>query len=123
MRTLQILRARAYLTKLLNLVRRPPSVPQIDPVASAREAYAEGDIDRAYALAINLPSSFDRTALLLRCAHEMSTLGSAQTALESIESLSAPDHARLDQTLLLSRIRNSLTALGATALDTTIAKR
>ena len=115
--------ARAYLTKLVDLVRRPPSIPQIDPVANARESYAEGDIDRAYALAINLAPSFDRTALLLRCAHEMSTLGSAQTALESIESLSAPDHARLDQTLLLSRIRNSLTALGATARDTTIAQR
>ena len=113
---------RAYLTKLLDLVRTPPSIPQIGPVASAREAYAEGDIDRAYALAINLASSFDRTALLLRCAHEMSTLGSAQTALESIESLSAPDHARLDQTLLLSRIRNSLTALRA-ARKTTIAQR
>ena len=114
--------ARAYLAKLLDLIRRPPSVPQIDPVASAREAYAEGDIDRAYELAIRLPPSFDRTALLLRCAHDMTTLASAQTALESTESLSAPERARLDQTLLLSRIRNSLTALSA-ATETAIAQR
>ena len=115
--------ARAYLAKLLDLIRKPPSVPKIDRVASAREAYAEGDIDRAYELAISLPPSFDRTALLLRCAHEMTTLASAQIALESIESLSAPERARLDQTLLLSRIRNSLTALSAAEAETAIAQR
>jgi hypothetical protein len=115
--------ARLYLERLLDLIRKPPSVLQISPVASAREAYAEGDIDRAYVLATNLSSSFDRTALLLRCAHEMSTLASAQAALESVESLSAPDRARLDQTLLLSRIRNSLAVLSAVETETTIPQR
>lgn len=115
--------ARAYLGKLLELIQPPPSVPQIDPVTSAREAYAEGDIDRAYELAMNLASSFDRTALLLRCAHEMSTLVSAQAALKSIESLSVPDRARLEQTLLLSRIRSSLAALSAAETETAIAQR
>jgi hypothetical protein len=115
--------AHAYLAKLLDLIRKPPSVPQIDPVVTAREAYAEGDLDRAYELAISLTPSFDRTALLLRCAHEMTTLASAQIALESIESLSAPERARLDQTLLLSRIRNSLTALSAAEAETATPQR
>ncbi len=105
--------ARAYLATLLEFIRRPPSVPRVDSLASARDAYGEGDIDRAYELAMPLTSSFGRTALLLRCAHEMGTLASAQAALESIQFLAPPDRARLDQTLLLSRIRASLLALSA----------
>lgn len=105
--------ARAYLARLLELIHRPPFVPRVDPLAGAREAYTEGDIDRAYEEASTLPPSFERTALLLRCAHEMGTLVSAQAALESIKSLSPPDQARLDQNLLIGRIRASLLALSA----------
>jgi hypothetical protein len=111
--------ARAYLVTLLDFIRRPPSVPQVNPFTSAREAYTEGDVDRAYERALTLPHSFERTALLLRCAHEMSTLLSAQAALASIETLSPVDRARLDQTLLLSRIRTALAALRPVEMTTT----
>lgn len=114
--------ARGYLEKLLDVVRTPPTVPKIGLVEGARGAYAEGDIDSAYELATNLVPSFDRTAILLRCAHEMGTLASAECALESIESLSPPDRVRLDQTLLLSRIRNSLATLSAASEATIVAR-
>lgn len=114
---------RAYLARLLDLIRRPPSVLRVDPLASAREAYTEGDIDRAYEGALTLPISFERTALLLRCAHEMGTLVSAQTALASIDSLSPVDRGRLDQTLLLSRIRTALAALSSAETKPTTAAR
>ena len=115
--------AREYLTRLLEFIQGPPAVPEVDPLADARKAYAEGDVDRAYGTAITVSSSFERTALLLRCANEMGTLSSAQAALASIDSLSVQDRARLDHTLLLSRIRDSLTALSAVETETTTAKR
>src|SRR5207245_3318422 len=105
--------ARVYLAKLIDFIRKPPSAPPVDRLASAREAYTEGDIDRAYEVAITLAPSFERTALLLRCAHEMGTLVSAQVALESIASLSPPERARLEQNLRLTRMQASLEALRA----------
>ena len=111
--------ARAYLAKLLEFIRKPPSAPPVDPLASAREAYTEGDIDRAYEVAITLAPSFERTALLLRCAHEMGTLVSARVALESIGSLSPPERSRLDQNLRLTRMQASLEALSAAETKTT----
>src|SRR5579864_1548960 len=62
---------------------------------------------------MTLMPSYKRTALLLRCAHEMGTLHSAQAALESVDSLSPADRARLEQSLSLARIRNALEALSA----------
>jgi len=115
--------ARAYLVTLLDFIRKPPSVARVDPFAKAREAYTEGDIDRAYEGALTLPHSFERTALLLRCAHEMGTLASAQAALASIELLSPAERVRLDQTFLLSRIRTALAALSAAETKTATAAR
>jgi hypothetical protein len=113
--------ARAYLAKLLDFIRKPPSAPAVDPLASAREAYTEGDIDRAYGVAMTLAPSFNRTALLLRCAHEMGTLVSARVALESIASLSPPERIRLEQNLRLTRMQASLEALTTAESNTTAA--
>ena len=113
--------ARAYLARLLEFIQKPPSVPAVDLLASAREAYTEGDIDRAYEVAITLAPSFDRTALLVRCAHEMGTLVSAKVALESIASLSPPEQARLEHNLHLTRMQASLEELSAADTKTTLA--
>jgi len=109
--------ARAYLAKLLELIPRvtPPAIDELD---QARAVFGAGDVDQAYALAMTLAPSFDRSALLLRCAREMGTLSAAEAALGSIKSLSQSDRARLDQHLLLSRIRDSLAALSTTQTPT-----
>lgn len=105
--------ARAYLAKLLEFIQGPPVVPEVDPLADTRKVFGDGDIDRAYEMAIALTPSFDRTALLLRCAYEMGTLHSAQAALESIDSLSPRERARLERSFSLTRIQNALGELSA----------
>ena len=71
-------------------------------------AFAEADIDRAYSLVAALPPSFERTALLIRCARDMGTLSAAQVALESVDGLSEDGRSRLDQNAALARILASL---------------
>ena len=104
---------RSYLTKLVGLIPSPVPLSQAAPLDSARSSFAEADVDRAYKLAVTLPPSFDRSALLLRCARDMGTLLAAQVAVESVDALSVPDRARLDQHVVLARIRDSLVALSA----------
>src|SRR5207253_10913396 len=114
--------ARAYLAGLLALIPKlAPPTKAVGELDHARAVFGVGDVDQAYELAIALAPSFDRSALLLRCAREMGGLSAAQAALESIESLSGSDRARLDQHLLLSRIRDSLAVLSTTETPTTTA--
>jgi hypothetical protein len=112
--------ARAYLVKLLDLIpRATPPIRAVNEVDRAREAFGGGDVDLAYQLALALGPSFDRSALLLRCAREMGSLTATQAALESIDSLSQSDRMRIDKHLLLSRIRDSLAALSTQATTVT----
>ena len=92
----------------LELIPLAPAPTQLSPLESARTAFAEADVDRAYELAIELPPSFDRCALLLRCARDMGTLAAAQVALDSLDTLPNQDRVRLDQHIVLSRIRDGL---------------
>jgi hypothetical protein len=116
--------ARAYLASLLALIPRvAPPTKAVGELDRARAVFGVGDVDQAYELAVALAPSFDRSALLLRCAREMGGLSAAQVALESIQSLSQSDRARLDQHLLLSRMRDSLAALSTTEAATTTAPR
>ena len=90
--------------------------PHLALLATARAAFAEADVDRAYELSINLPLMFDRCALLLRRARDMGTLSAAQAAISLLsDALSEEDRKRLDQHLVLGRIRDSLTQLSAVA--------
>jgi hypothetical protein len=72
---------------------------------TVRAAFAEGDVDRSYALALELPASFERCAILLRAAREMNTLAAAQAGLQAFASLTSAeqkrvrDHVRLSRTL------------------------
>ena len=77
----------------------------------AKQAFAEAEIDEAFALAVPLPPSFDRTALLLRCARDIGTIAAAQVALNSLETLESSDRTRLDRTAALVKIRESLEEL------------
>ena len=63
------------------------------PLQQAQAALAAVDIDEAFELAAALPSSFARSAILLRGAREMGTLAAAAVALDSLNSL-APDDQR-----------------------------
>jgi hypothetical protein len=103
--------ARAYLTRLSELIPTRRPTPELRLLENARAAFAEANIDQAYELALTLPPSFDRSALLLRCARDMGTLLAAQVALESVEALSASDRERLNQHSALARIRDTLVAL------------
>jgi hypothetical protein len=114
--------ARAYLALLLKSIPKvAPLRAAVDELDNARAVFGVGDVDRAYEMAMTLSPSFDRSALLLRCAREMGTLAAAQAALESVASLSQSDQERLVQHLLLSRIRASLAALSMAETKTTVA--
>ena len=74
-------------------------------------AFGLGDIERAAQMAMNLPASYERTALLLRCARELETLESAQIALHSFRELSDAEQRRISSNLLLSKILGHFTEL------------
>lgn len=76
-------------------------------------AFGLGEIERAAEMAIDLPASYERTALLLRCARELETLESAQIALHSFRELSVVDQNRISSNLLLSKILNHFAGLSA----------
>ena len=96
-----------YLQSLHSLLRKPDATVPHD-ITTARAAFTEGNIDQAYSISLSLPASFDRTAILLRCAREMETLEASNNALQSIADLSAPDQARLQANLFLSKIIDRL---------------
>ena len=106
----------AFLSKIAALIA--PDVLPAGPalLADARAAFAEADVDRAHELAIELPVSFDRCALLLRCAQDMGSIAATQVALASLEGLSAEDRLRLSRHTSLSRIHDSLVELVARGL-------
>ena len=106
---------REYLTMLAALGEAPVRLPERDPLAEARVAFAEADIDRAYSLVAALSPSFERTALLIRCARDMGTLSAAQVALESVDGLSEDGRSRLDHSAVLARILASLEQLSTAA--------
>ena len=81
----------------------------------AREAFVHGDVDGACAMAIGLPASFERCALLLRCASEMGTLAATQAALAAVESLPASERERLGKNAVLARIYGTLVSVGTAA--------
>jgi hypothetical protein len=105
-----------YLAALAQLIPSVPALVQVTPLDSARAAFAEADVDRAYELAIALPPSFDRCALLLRCARDMGSLSAARVALESLGTLRDEDRLQLDQHIVLSRIREGLSSFSTTPL-------
>lgn len=107
-----------YLAALAGLIPSAPAPLQARALDSARAAFAEADVDRAYGLAIELPPSFDRCALLLRCARDMGTLSAAGVALDSLDTLPDHDRVRLDQHVVLSRIRDGLASLSTAAVAT-----
>jgi len=77
---------RLYLEALAALV--PDAAPLALPppgLESARNAYEQGDVERAFQEALALPGSLERLVLLLRCARELDTLDAAAQALAEVE--------------------------------------
>lgn len=103
----------SYLHKLAEQIPVVSHTKRTAPLQEARDCFAEGDIDNAFQLATSLPGSFNRTALLLRCAREMGTLSAAQLALESINGLPDQDRTQVENHIFLVRIRDSLRDLSA----------
>jgi hypothetical protein len=104
---------RAYLDAIAEQITTTEQSRDSALLATARAAFSEADVDRAFELSITLPPSFDRSALLLRCARDMGTLAAAQAAIASLETLSEKDQERLNQHVILGRIRDDLTQLSA----------
>jgi hypothetical protein len=105
-----------FLSKIAALIAPGLRPARLALLADARAAFAEADVDRAYELAIELPASFDRSALLLRCAQDMGSLAATQVALVSLEGLSGEDRLRLSRHTGLSHIHDSLVELMARGL-------
>lgn len=58
---------------------------------TAREALAQGDLDAAFALALDEPPVPARAELLIQCAFELGTLEAAQAALAAVDALPPSD--------------------------------
>jgi len=104
---------RTYLEAIAGQITTTEQAPHSALLATARAAFSEADIDRAFELSIKLPPSFDRSALLLRCARDMGTLATAEAAIASLETLSEKDQKRVDQHVVLGKIRDDLAQLSA----------
>jgi hypothetical protein len=81
-------------------------------------AFGLGEIERAAEMAIALPASYERTALLLRCAKDLDTLESAQIALHSFQELSESDKSRITTNVVLSKLLNHFLGLSTASNST-----
>lgn len=97
-------------TYLATLARFVPGRQDVheNPLSIAKRAFADAEVDEAFALATPLPPSFERTALLLRCARDIGTISAARVALGSIDLLKPSDHDRLGRSGPLVRIKEAL---------------
>ncbi|HEX8438185.1 protein DpdD [Archangium sp.] len=83
---------RPYLAALAALVPgAEPLAPALATTAleQARNAYNQGDVERAFQEALALPGSLERLVLLLRCARDLDTLDAAARALAEVEGAPA----------------------------------
>jgi hypothetical protein len=81
------------------------------PQNDARNALAGADFDRAFALASDLPDTFDKVAILLQCAKEMGSLEAAKVALTATDGLRQVERDRFLKHAGLVRIYDGLFAL------------
>src|SRR4030095_13927863 len=91
----------------------PPLITEATPIDKARTAFNDADVDRAFELANGLLPSFERSALLVRCARDIGTLAAARTALDAVDALDEKDRQRLNHNKNLARIVESLSQLSA----------
>ena len=101
-----------YLSALAGLLP-PTQTIRVDSLTEARQAFANGDIDKALEHAHISPSSNERSILLLRCAWEAGTLSAARIALDSLQALEEADNARLHSSGPTAKLISSLEALSS----------
>jgi hypothetical protein len=111
---------RDFIDSIAAAIAPPPSTPEPSTIEDVRTAYAAGDVDLAFRMAMSLAPSFARTGLLLRCAWEMGTLTAATTALNAVAALPASDRERIDGNPTLRRIRDGLKENGSIERDAPI---
>jgi hypothetical protein len=80
--------ARPYLEALAALVPDVQAPVVANRLAAAREAFGQGDVDRAFREAWAHPGGEERLVLLLRCARELDTLEAASQALSAVDAAS-----------------------------------
>lgn len=85
-------RDRSFVEALAALVPGAIATAPDDRLASAKAAYDDGDVERAFQEALAAPSGVQRLVLLLRCAKDLDTLDAAARAVKAVES--APPAAR-----------------------------
>jgi hypothetical protein len=73
---------RAWISAIAESVAAPAP-----PTRDARDLFAEGDVDGAFALATHDEPSVARAQLLMECAFELRTLEAAETALAALNDL------------------------------------
>lgn len=99
---------RAWIAAVLSAVR-PPAVRKRD----AREAFAAGDIDAAFSLALGELKSGARAEILIECAFELRTLDSAREALGALDALPEREVSALLHRRLLALAVESLRELAS----------
>lgn len=92
------------------------SVPEAEQASEnsfqrALNAFASGQVDRAFELALSLPSSFERLVLLFRCAQEMASLSAATAAISAFNEASEDDRQCIEKAAGLARIYSHLSEL------------
>jgi hypothetical protein len=102
-----------YLRSVAALITVLPQ-PHIEPpstLASAGDAFAVNDIDRALAIAHSVPESANRAVLLLHCAFVIGALSPAREALAAFDRLPVAEQDRLLEHSRLAAIIAQLRAL------------
>lgn len=95
------------------LVSSAPAAEQAseNPFQTALNAFASGQVDRAFELALPLPPSFERLVLLFRCAREIASLSAATEAISAFNEASVDDRQRIEKAAGLARIYSHLSEL------------
>lgn len=81
----------------------PPTLEQVEENYGIRavESLTEGDLEKAYTLALKAPEGIQKAKVLLECAYEMQTIESESQCVQSIQAL-----AREEREKFLSFRRN-----------------
>jgi hypothetical protein len=91
---------RSYLQRIANLVA--PVEELTASFAAAAEAARAGRFDAALALARDVPPTFDRAELLVRCAIEIDSLDAMRLARSAVDALEETDRQRIISSRLYS---------------------
>lgn len=104
-----------FLVAVGALITVPARHDDDDALQAARQAYLALDFDRAMALALQAPPSFERCSLLIRCAIDIDSLAAGREAVTAVRQLEPDLRRRVETHAVIGR---QLSVLAGTVTDT-----